>query len=246
VKIYLLLIDHERFFFYADESEASHDVGEGNDPSGPPRSGVRGWLHHHYLRFKSAWQHADSGAMLWVRRTWDWLHSLAHPDEAMLARLRSGRTIELHHPMSRPGDEVSAIWRDYLTQQWRRHLIWLSINAVIAPVALATLWPLPGPNLIGYWFAYRAIHHALVVTGIRRVRRGVIRTELHPVAALDVPIEYHAEGKARHAALDGAAVRLGEHVAWHQSLRGAQGQSRSPIATAATRDQPADTRPEKS
>ena len=80
----------------------------------PPRSGVRGWLHARYTRFKSAWQHADSGALLWMRRSWDWLHSWAHPDEAMLARLWSARRIDLHHPAARPGDEVRAIWKDYL------------------------------------------------------------------------------------------------------------------------------------
>ena len=66
---------------------------------------------------------------------------------------------------------------------------WLSCNGIIAPVAIITLWILPGPNLIGYWFAYRAIHHSLVVWGIRRVQRKQIPTELYPVAALDLPIE---------------------------------------------------------
>ena len=52
MKIYLLLIDHERFFFYSDESESSHDESEGDDSSSPPRSGLRGWLHDRYSRFK--------------------------------------------------------------------------------------------------------------------------------------------------------------------------------------------------
>jgi hypothetical protein len=71
---------------------------------------------------------------------------------------------------------------------------------------------LPGPNLIGYWFAYRAIHHALVFWGIGRARRNTIPTELHPVMALDVPIEDDESGKARHAALNGAGLNLDLHV----------------------------------
>ena len=161
MKIYLLLIDHERFFFYSDESESSHDEGDGDGPSAGARPGVRGWLHDRYLRFKSAWQQSDSGALFWMRRSWDWLHSLAHPDEAMLARLRSARRIDLHHPAAQPGATVCAIWHDYLTRQWRRHLLWMSVNAVIAPFTVIFAI-LPGPNLIGYWFAYRAIHHVLV------------------------------------------------------------------------------------
>ena len=68
MKIYLLLIDQERFFFYSDESESSHDEGEGDDSSSPARQGLRGWFHGRYSKFKSAWQHAESGALLWMRR----------------------------------------------------------------------------------------------------------------------------------------------------------------------------------
>jgi hypothetical protein len=212
VKIYLLLIDRERFFFYSDESESSHEDGEGGDPSARAHSGVRGWLRDRYMKFKSAWQHADSGALLWMRRSWEWLHSLAHPDEAMLARLRSARRVDLHHPSAQRGADVCAIWQDYLARQWRRHLCWMCINGVIAPFTLI-LWVLPGPNLIGYWFAYRTVHHALILWGIGRVRRNKVPTELYPVMALDLPIERDGTGKARHAALDGAAERLDEHVA---------------------------------
>ena len=90
-------------------------------------------------------------------------------------------------------------------------------NGSIAPLPLM-LWVLPGPNLIGYWFAYRAIHHLLVVWGIRRVRRDVIPTELYPSTALDALIERDGDGKATHAALDGAAELLDEHVAWTNRL----------------------------
>jgi hypothetical protein len=166
-----------------------------------------------------------------MRRSWDWLHSWAHPDELMLARLRTARTIDLHHPAARPGDEVRALWQGYLGQQWRRHLVWLVFNGSIAPPAIAILWILPGPNLIGYWFAYRAIHHLLVVWGIRRVRRAVIPTELYPSTALNELIERDNEGKATHAALDGATELLDEHVAWHDSSRGKQGLPRPSVST---------------
>jgi hypothetical protein len=212
VKIYLLLIDRERFFFYSDESESSHEDGEAEDTPSSAQRGVRGWLHDRYAKFKGAWQHADSGALLWMRRAWDWLHSLAHPDEAMLARLRTARRVDLHHPAARQGRDVCTIWQDYLSRQWRRHLFWMGLNGVIAPFTVIFAL-LPGPNLIGYWFAYRAVHHALILWGIRRVRRNKVPTELQPVTALDLPLERDGAGKARHAALNGALVRLDDHVA---------------------------------
>jgi hypothetical protein len=216
VKIYLLSIDKRRCFFYADESEASLDEGDGLGPSGPPPAGLRGWLLERYHKIKSAWEHSESRVARWTRQTWDWLHSWAHPDESMLVRLRSTRRIDLHHPASRPGDEVRALWSDYLNHRWYRHLLWMSLNTVIAPFTVLFAI-LPGPNVIGYWFAYRAIHHTLIVWGIRRVRKAQVPIELHPRPTLDRPIEVNEAGAAKHAALDGAAALLDEHVAWTES-----------------------------
>ena len=115
-----------------------------------------------------------------------------------------------------PCDEALAIWKDYLRQQWLRHLVWLIVNGVIAPISVLFAI-LPGPNLIGYWFAYRAVHHSLVVWGIRRLRRNKIPTELHPIAALDLPVEMGKDGKYAHAALTGRATGLDMHMAWHGS-----------------------------
>jgi hypothetical protein len=218
VKIYLLSLDGRRCFFYADESEPPDAEDEiGPSATGPGRAGWRGWLLDRWDRLRAVWEHSDARAVHWTRQAWDWLHSWVHPDEAMLVRLRSARRIELHHPVSRGPDEVRKLWGDYLNRRWWRHLLWMSANGIAAPPALVFLWPLPGPNVIGYWFAYRAIHHALIMVGIRRLRRGGIPIELRPRDELDRPIERDGDGKATHAALAGAAARLDEHVAWSES-----------------------------
>ncbi len=106
VKIYLLLLDHERFFFYADVSAALREQGEGPEVNATPRSGLRGWLDARHQKLVAEWRHGESGAIVWVRRAWEWLHSLAHPDEAMLARLRSARAIDLHYPATHSSIQV--------------------------------------------------------------------------------------------------------------------------------------------
>ena len=88
--------------------------GGRSDSSEPPPSGLRGWIQTELLKFKSAWKHPESGAVRWMRRAWDWLHSWTHPDEAMLARLWTARTIDLYHPAARPADEVRASGRTTL------------------------------------------------------------------------------------------------------------------------------------
>jgi hypothetical protein len=226
VKIYLLLLDHERFFFYADVSTEPRAQHESPESGAAPRSGLRGWLHARWEKLAALWQHGESGAIVWVRRAWEWLHTLAHPDEAMLARLRGARTIDLHYPATRSSIEVREIWREYLSYQWWRHVLWLAVNGAVAPPAIAILWILPGPNLIGYWFLYRAIHHALVLWGIRRVMRNQVPTELVPVSALDVPIERDGSGQPAHEALGEKTARLAEHVDWHLAARQTKRHSR--------------------
>jgi hypothetical protein len=214
VKIYMVLIDDERFFFFADEAALAHDE-EGNFPA-PEQSGVRKWLHDRFEKFKAAWQGAGSGAVYWMRKAWDWLHTLSHPDERMLARVRSARSITLYHPASRSDIDVRSHWRNYLAREWRRHLFWLVINAMITPAA-ALLFILPGPNLIGIWFAYRSVHHLMVVWGLTRARRGLILTELHAIKALDLPIENDENGKSRHRAVEDSEEQLDRHVTWSRS-----------------------------
>jgi Mitochondrial K+-H+ exchange-related len=230
VKIYLLSIDRRRFFFYADESEPpdADDRPGAEGQAGERPAGLKGWSHDRWHRIQSVWEHSEARAVRWTRLAWDWMHSWVHPDEAMLSRLRSARRIELHHPVSRDAGEVRRLWGEYLNHRWWRHILWMSANALVAPPALAMLWVLPGPNVIGYWFAYRAIHHALILRGIYRVRRGRVEVVLCPLAELDRPIERDEEGKARHAALDGEAAHLDEHVAWTES--------ESPAADAAPGD----------
>jgi Mitochondrial K+-H+ exchange-related len=229
VKIYMVLIDEKRFFFFADESDLDLDDDGERASSEEPRSGIRKWVVDRVARFKTAWHDAGSGALYWVRRAWDWLHTLARPDEAMLARLRSARQIKLHHPAARNEAVVLGEWQSYLTRQGRRHYFWLGVNALITPFATA-LFVLPGPNVIGIWFAYRTVHHMIVVWGISRAQRNQIPIELQAVESLDQPVEHGGEGKARHAALEGADEKLGQHVSWRRRSffgypRGGRGES---------------------
>jgi hypothetical protein len=218
VKIYLLLINDEEFFFYSDESEAAHDREEAHESGGKAGIGLLDWLGLKLTKFKTAWHETQSGVTFWLRRLWDWLHSWSHPDEWMLSRLRTAGLIELHHPASRSEEEVAAIWQKYIAQQTTRHAVWLAVNGVVAPFSIVFAI-LPGPNVIGYWFLYRAIHHLLVVWGTIRVRRGAVPITLHSRDALDVPVRRDDEGKTSHRALAGAGERLAEHVARSQATK---------------------------
>ena len=210
MKIYLLSIDKRRSFFYADESETSSEEDDDSRSSGSPPAGLWSWLDVKFHKYKSIWEHSESRVARWTRQTWDWMHSWAHPDEAMLVTAAIGPTDRAAPPrLARSAEEVLTplgripespmVAASPLDDPQRRS----------SPLTVAMLWILPGPNVIGYWFAYRAVHHALIVWGIRRVRRGGFELELRPLAELDRPIEVDDAGKAKHAALDGRGTAPG-------------------------------------
>jgi hypothetical protein len=178
VKVFLLPLDSRQSFFY------SEDDSDGPGAIGSYR-GLRGWAERTAHRVRLAIRHPKGLLAQKLRHGWDWLQRRIHPDEALLAALLWATTIEVYHRSSLPASEAEALWFDYLRRRIRRHLPWLCFDAVLSPLSLV-LALLPGPNVIGYWFAYRAVRHALILIGIRRVLRRRLATTFHPVEDLDL------------------------------------------------------------
>jgi hypothetical protein len=98
--------------------------------------------------------------------------------------LRGAQRIELIHPASLSAAAAGEQWEDYLLSRKRRHTLWLVLNTLVSPVTVLFV-PLPGPNVIGYWFVYRAICHLLARLGIRRVLSSEVSTSLVASSVLD-------------------------------------------------------------
>jgi hypothetical protein len=181
VKVYLLPLEDDEALFYSEGPEV---VAAEEVEVAAPRGGVRGWAEQKYKSLQSVLNESERGVGLRVRRTWEWLQKRTAPDEPLLRSLRGAKAIELIHPAFLDKDAASERWNDYLASRGRRHLFWLIINAVVSPLTLL-LAPLPGPNLIGYWFVYRAICHLLARLGSRRARSGEVATDFVASGELD-------------------------------------------------------------
>lgn len=205
VKVYLLLTDDGRRLFYAEAPEESPDEGPTH------HRGVRGWIERKARHLKSAWHHSENGMTMRLRRVWSWLQQRTYADESLLVRLRSAPTVEIHHPAGLSSDEVRELWASYLASRKRRHLPWLGVNALIAPLTVV-LAPLPGPNLVGYWFGYRAIRHLLAVLGLRHAQGADVGVTLHPAPALDQPIVEGAADKDMIVAIEADPEELDDFL----------------------------------
>ena len=169
MKIYLEQTEDGRRLFRADESD--------KDEAGPGRP--QGWLSRKAHALTAAFQHSEGRLARTVRRGWSWLQRRMHPDEPLLVRLRSAQAIEIDHPATLPAPEARAAWRAHLSRAQRRHVPWLILNVLVSPLTIL-LAPLPGPNLVGYWIAYRAVRDWLAVRGARRGLSGRVETTFHP------------------------------------------------------------------
>jgi hypothetical protein len=181
VKVYLLRFDDERCVFY---SEAPETPKEDEGAQATARAGVRGWAERKYQSLQTAISSAESGVGLRVKRAWEWLQRRASPDEALLRSLRNVEMIHLYYPSQIDASEARSLWTNYLKSRRRHHSLWLVLNALVTPLTLL-LAPIPGPNIIGYWFLYRAICHVLAVLGVRRALGEGMETEFLSSGVLD-------------------------------------------------------------
>jgi hypothetical protein len=115
------------------------------------------------------------------------LRRLERPDEPVLRALRSVNAIEVIHPARLSPRQAQRAWRHYLHHQGRWHTFWLGVNLLISPLTIL-LAILPGPNVIGYWFVYRAVCNGLAMLGARRGLAEKRATRFTPETLLDTSL----------------------------------------------------------
>jgi len=202
MNFYLLRLDDERCIFYSEAPETG-DVAENCEPRSNDSGGVRAYLERKYHSVRSVLTESESGVGLRMRRLWEWLHERTSPDESALRRLRHASQITVSYPSSVEEEAARALWMNYLASRGRRHLWWLSINALVAPVILLLLMPIPGPNVIGYWFVYRAVCHAFAWMGVRHAKTEECPTRFLSNTALDSIVGIDEEQRTRLASILG-------------------------------------------
>ncbi len=180
MKIYLLNLGDERCVFYSEGPEAVAEI----ESAAAPRRGIRGWAERRYKSLQAVLTESEKGVGLRVRRIWEWLQKRIPPDEPMLRALRGVRAVVLHHPLIFTEEETRSLWTVYLKSRQGRHMFWFVINALVSPLTLL-LAPLPGPNVIGYWFVYRSVCHLLARLGARNARSEQVSAEFLSTNALD-------------------------------------------------------------
>ena len=102
-------------------------------------------------------------AMRWVAE------SIA--EQRLLWHLRSQESATFHYPDDMDAAAATALLRQQLGQDFEKHRFWLAIDSV-GLVLSGLLILVPGPNFIGYYFAFRVVGHYLSLRGAQRGLSG--------------------------------------------------------------------------
>ena len=169
--MYLVPIGSGRFELYTEPADDAPDREMPHEPAG--------FWSRTFHRLHERWHdaaraaHAEPGGgppAGRLARARDWLvrriaESIA--EQRTLWSLRGVASASFVHPANLSSESAAAI-RVRLLAHARRHHGWWLIANLAGVVITAVLVLLPGPNLIGYYFVFRAIGHFLSWRGARQ------------------------------------------------------------------------------
>lgn len=212
--IYLLPVGGVRYELYCDVRGS--DAGEVADDA-EVRSG---WMRRQVVRFRTMLAEAEAerdraergepgerrgGVGRWV------MARLAETiaEQRLLWRVRRIDSARLVHPSDVPGPDALALAMRQFETDFGKHRRWGLIDAAVTAVTGPLFFFVPGPNLISWYFAFRALGHYYALRGARRATTRVTWETLASDALADVRDALGLEPVARRSRLDAIAAVLG-------------------------------------
>jgi hypothetical protein len=179
VDVYVVPIGPDRYELYCEV---------GTDPDlavAPEPTGLFNRLRHRFnvmLRAAEDRQHRPHEFAVpdksWVGRMQDRIMAWVAEriaEQRLLWNLRGETEALAMHPDDMTFDQVQTLVHRILQRDYDRHKVWLVVDTLglVGSVALIIL---PGPNIIGYYFAFRVVGHWLSMRGASQGLHRVLWT----------------------------------------------------------------------
>jgi hypothetical protein len=129
-------------------------------------------------------------------------------EQRLLWHLRHQTEARLFHPPDMTADRALTIMRASMVRDRDRHLRWLVIDAVLMLITGPGLFFVPGPNVIGYYFAFRVVGHYLSWKGSKQALEGVTWTTAPCDPLSELRDALRLAPPARDVHIDAIAARL--------------------------------------
>jgi hypothetical protein len=129
-------------------------------------------------------------------------------EQRLLWHIRHCDAVRLFHPPDMTADRALEIMRESMVRDRDRHFRWLVIDAILMMITGPGLFFVPGPNVVGYYFAFRVVGHFLSWRGSRHGLSGVTWTTAPCDPLMDLRDAIHLAPPQRDARVDDVAARL--------------------------------------
>jgi hypothetical protein len=96
-------------------------------------------------------------------------------EQRLLWNLRRERAVVAFHPPDLTFEQTLTLIHRMLQRDYERHRVWLVVDTLLLIGSIALIL-LPGPNIIGYYFAFRVMGHWLSIRGALQGLHGVTWT----------------------------------------------------------------------
>ena len=209
--VFVIPIGRDRYELYCEMTGEP----EGEEPGLPP-AGIIGKLRHRFtVMLRAADERQRQGdqtveAESWLSRFQEriigWVAERI-AEQRLLWNLRRETAVQALHPSDMSFDQVSTLIRRMLQRDYERHRRWLVIDS-LGLIVSGVLMPVPGPNIIAYYFAFRVVGHWLSIRGALQGRDRIRWTgrECPPLSELrDAEM---LEPATRDARIQDVAARL--------------------------------------
>jgi hypothetical protein len=158
------------------------EPGEDPEATAAPAEGA-GWWSRQVHRFRATLAEAEqerlrrergepgTGSGLWKAVLRRMAEAIA--EQRLLWHLRHQSSAEVTHPDDMDGAAALDELRAEFSRDVSKHLRWLIINAVIVAITGPLFFLVPGPNIVSWYFTFRAIGHFFSWRGARKGLRDV-------------------------------------------------------------------------
>ena len=130
-------------------------------------------------------------------------------EQRLLWNLRRETEVNTYYPPDLTFDQAHTLIRRTLQRDWERHRLWLAVDSVLLIGSIALIL-LPGPNIIGYYFAFRVMGHWLSIRGATQGLTTVKWTgqPCEPLTKLREAVSLNGEARDRHVLAIAEQLRL--------------------------------------
>ena len=167
--VFLIPVGPDRYELYSEQPAETGDV------DAVPPTGLIGRLRHRFaatLRAAEERRHRrdhppDEAPKGWLGRMHERMMAWVVEriaEQRLLWNLRGKTAAVAVHPQDMTFEQVLTLIRRILRRDYERHRLWLVVDSV-GLIASAAVMPVPGPNLLAYYFTFRVVGHWLSMRG---------------------------------------------------------------------------------